>query len=139
MTVPVVAIAIAGLGLAASLLMLLLAAQAAPLTLSNQSRPILGPDSIATRTPKAQLFANRPDLSAAYQRLADAVAALRPKRVVLAFGRDSWEFLLWYLLSQRLTAAEMPMIVHRPDRKVNSPDPRTDRHSGFTRRLRCDS
>ncbi len=123
MTVPVVAIAIAGLGPAAPLLMLLLAVQAAPFAFSNQSRPILGPDSIVTRTPEAQLFANRPDLLAPYQRLADAVAALRPKRVVLAFGRDSWEFPLWYLLRQRLTAAEMPLIVHRPDRPVNSPDP----------------
>lgn len=125
LAMPVVAIPLSFFaGIATPLLVIFMGWQATHPTFGNVSRPILGNHPIAKRAPVDILFTDRLDLEADYMRVADAIAARRPKQVGIIIGGDSWEFPLWYLLRQRLSPAEMPAIVYEMNDK--NVDPRTD-------------
>jgi len=85
----------------------------------NASRPLFGPRSVVTASAVDILFANKQDLKDDYVHLVGLVVQSRPKRVGLVIGGDglviggdSWEFPIWYLLREKLSEQEMPIIVH---------------------------
>jgi hypothetical protein len=81
----------------------------------NNSRLLIGYQSVATAAAEDILFVKQPGLKADYLHLADELALARPKRVGLIIGGDSWEFPIWYLMRQRLSYKDMPVIVHEAE------------------------
>jgi hypothetical protein len=60
-------------------------------------------------------------VKADYLRLADQLAQARPKRVALITAGNSWEFPIWYLLQQRISDQDMPVIVSAVDENTADP------------------
>jgi hypothetical protein len=95
--------------------LVVLSVQSSVFVFTNRSRPLFLPRShktLVTQSAVDILFANRPELTMDYVRLADLIAQARPKRVGLVISGDGWEFPIWYLLRERLSDREMPTIVH---------------------------
>ena len=101
--------------------MLVLVLQALSPTFNNQSRPIIGSQSIVSSSSVDVLFRNRPELQMSFERVASEVAALHPTQVGLIFGGDSWEFPLWYLLRRHLKGSNMPTIIHEMNEQAIDP------------------
>jgi hypothetical protein len=100
----------------------LLGIQSSTFVFNNKSRPFFGRRSIVTSSPIDILFVNRPELKADYVHLADLLVQSKPMRVGLVVGQNSWEFPIWYLLRQKLSEMEMPIIVHeRGDTNISHP------------------
>jgi hypothetical protein len=100
----------------------LLGVQSSTFVFNNKSRPFFGRRSIVTASAVDILFANRPELKADYLRLTDLLVRSQPRRVGLVIGENSWEFPIWYLLRRKLSAVEMPLLVHeREEANIDHP------------------
>jgi hypothetical protein len=81
--------------------MLILAAASLPWLLCNPTRPLL-PYPYFFNSRVDTLFANRPALEQPYRRAAAAIIDGRFRNIGLVFGRDDWEYPLWFLLQPYL-------------------------------------
>lgn len=71
---------------------------AVPFLVANQSRPLLGPDSVLTVPRETMLFRNRPSVRDSYRSAADLIMVRHPTTVGLVMGKNSsWEYPLWSL------------------------------------------
>jgi hypothetical protein len=89
-----------------------LSLQSSVFIFNNASRPLFGHRSVVTASAVDVLFDNRPDFKDDYVHLGNLLVRSRPKRVGLVTGGASWEFPIWYLLREKLSEQEMPIIVH---------------------------
>ena len=119
LAMPVIAVLLSSLlGITMPLLLIFMGWKAREPAFYNLGRPLFGIHSILRRTPVDVLFSNRPELESDYVRVADAIAARRPKQVGVFIGGDGWEFPLWFLLRQRLPPSEMPIITNEMNEKT---------------------
>jgi len=66
----------------------------------NESRPLLGPDSIFATPRVEQYFWLRPDLRRDYLAASEQLAARNCSQVGLVLGADDWEYPFWILLDR---------------------------------------
>jgi hypothetical protein len=128
LAMPLIAVLLSSLlGIAMPVLLIFIGWQARDptfynLTRSLFNRPLFGDRSILDHGPADVLFINRPDMENDYLRIADMIAARRPKQVGVVIGGDGWEFPLWFLLRQRLSSSEMPIITYEMNQKAIDPN-----------------
>lgn len=78
---------------------------AMPYALNNESRPLLGKDSILVASRENLYFRNRPQIEGDYRRGAGDIAAQSCRDIGLVIGMETWEYPLWALLGSQ--GAEM--------------------------------
>jgi hypothetical protein len=71
---------------------------AVPFLLLNNTRPLLGPDSVVTARRGEVYFRRRPDLQADYDGARDVLRAQGLARAALLVGGNDWEYPFWALL-----------------------------------------
>ncbi len=71
-----------------------------PWLVYNNSRPLIGSNSILTTSRIDQYFANRPGLKSDYEGAVQFVASEGCTQIGLSTGADDWEYPLWVLFDQ---------------------------------------
>ncbi len=79
-------------------LMLFLIVLSIPWVFKNQSRPLIGDDSILKRSRMEQYFSNRPDLEESYMNSLLLLKDEACNRIGLEIGQDHMEYPIWILL-----------------------------------------
>lgn len=78
--------------------------------LKNESRPLVGQNSILNTSRIDQYFSNRPGIKESYYDCALAVSSQQCNDIGLQLGGDHWEYPLWVLIQR--SSKQIPRIEH---------------------------